>query len=89
MCVWTDSSATCLGVEVLGAPLPSGKRGQTHMEKCRGGIYREPVLGMGKATCTKIFKEEVNVKCVLKDRKESDEQMRPERKWKGSDNARC
>lgn len=47
------------------------------------------MLGMGEAACAKIFKESVNRKCVLKDRKESDEEMRLERKWKGSDNARC
>lgn len=89
MHIWTDRSATSLGVEVIGVPFPSGKRGQRHMKKCRGSIHRVLVLGMGKAACAKIFKEEVNRKCTLKDSKESDEEMRLERRWKGSDNARC
>lgn len=46
------------------------------MEKCRSGIYRVLVLGMVKAACSKIFKEVINRKCVLKDRKQSDEEMR-------------
>lgn len=47
-----------------------------HVEKCRSGICRVPVLGMGTAAGAQIFKEEKNRKCVLKGRKQSKEELR-------------
>lgn len=45
-----------------------------HVEKCRSGICRVPVMGMGTAAGAQIFKEER--KCVLKGRKQSKEELR-------------
>lgn len=60
MHVWTNRSATPLGVEVLALPPLNGQKSWPRMGERRGGSCRGPLLGVGKAACAKVFTEEVN-----------------------------